>query len=60
MDEFESNRWPGEYGRKTTDELPALDVRQLKRDGLIAPSQELVKGVARLAWTQCNFGGERP
>jgi hypothetical protein len=47
--------------RRTTDEILAyMDVRELKRKGLIAPAQELVEGVARLAWTPCNFGGERP
>ena len=55
-----SDGWPEEDGRKTTDGLPALDVRELKRDGLIGPGQELAEGVARLAWTPCNFGGERP
>ena len=56
----ESDSWPGEDGRKTTDEFPALDVRKLKRAGLISPGQELVEGVAHLAWTPCNFGGSRP
>lgn len=60
MDGFGSDRWPEEGGRKTTDELPALDVRELKRDGLIDQGQELVEGVAHLAWTSCNFGGSRP
>ncbi len=44
----------------TTDELPTLDVRRLKREGFIATGQEQLKGVARLEWTPCNFGGERP
>ncbi len=52
--------WTGEDVRKTTDELPALDVRKLKRVGLIAPGQERLQGVASLEWTPCNLGGERP
>ncbi len=56
-----SGRWPGEDGpRQTVDEFPALDVRELKRDGLIDQGQELVEGVAQLVWTPCNFGGFRP
>ncbi len=55
-----SEMWAGEEVRKTTDELPALEVRKLKRAGVIAPEQELVEGVAHLEWTPCNFGGERP
>jgi hypothetical protein len=42
--------------RKTTDELPAVDVRKLQ----ITPGQERVEGVASLQWTPCNFGGSRP
>jgi hypothetical protein len=43
-----SGRRPGE-GRKrvTTDEVPALDVRDLKRQGLIAAGQERVRFVTR-------------
>jgi hypothetical protein len=59
VDGSESDRWP-EEASKTTDEFPALDVRQLKRAGLIDPEQELVEGIAGLAWTPCNFGGSRP
>jgi hypothetical protein len=55
-----SDGWPGEDGRKTTDDLPALDVRKLKRAGLIGPGQKQLEGVAHLAWTPCNFGGSRP
>ncbi len=55
-----SGRWRGESGRWTTDDLSTLDVRALKRAGLIAPAQEGVEGVAHLAWTPCNFGGSRP
>lgn len=46
--------------RRTTDELPTVDVRDLKRAGSIAPGQERVQGIARLQWTPCSFGGSRP
>ncbi len=55
-----SDGWSGEDVRKTTNEIPALDVRKLKRAGLIASGQEQLEGVAHLEWTPCNFGGERP
>ncbi len=58
MDEFDG--WLGEDVRKTTDELPALDVRKLRREGFVDPGQERLQGVAHLEWTPCNFGGERP
>jgi hypothetical protein len=57
---FGSGRLPGGSGRHTTDDLPALDVRELKRAGLIDPGQERVENVARLAWTPCGIGGARP
>ncbi len=60
MDGSEYDSGQGHGDRTTTDELPTLDVRKLKRAGLIDPEQELVEGVARLAWTPCNFGGSRP
>jgi hypothetical protein len=44
----------------TTEELPYLDVRVLKREGLIDYGQEQLEGIASLAWTSCNFGGSRP
>ncbi len=52
--------WAGEDIRKTTDELSALNVRKLKRAGLIGLGQEQLESVAHLEWTPCNFGGERP
>ncbi len=55
-----SDGWPGDDARKTTDVLPALDVRKLNRAGLIGPGQEQLEGLAHLAWTPCNFGGSRP
>ena len=43
-----SGRRPGEGSmRVTTDQLPSLDVRDLKREGLIAGGQERVGVVAR-------------
>lgn len=55
MDGYEI--WVDEEVRKTTDELPALDVRNLKRAGHIGSGQEQVEGVARLAWIPCNMSG---
>ncbi len=53
--------------RSTTDELPALDVRHLRRIGVISdPSQERVGGGPSrlpwipLSWTRCHLGGRRP
>ncbi len=51
----------------TTDQLPALDVRSLRRSGVISdPAQERVGGGPKhlpwipLSWTRCAFGGLRP
>ncbi len=53
--------------RQTTDQIPAVDVRSLRRSGVIAdPAQERVGGGPnrlpwiRLSWTRCAFGGWRP
>jgi Zn ribbon nucleic-acid-binding protein len=46
--------------RANTDELPFLDVRELKRDGFIDQGHEQLEGIAPLAWTSCTFGGSRP
>jgi hypothetical protein len=46
--------------RTATEELPFLDVRTLKRDGLILQGHECLEGIAPLTWTRCNFGGWRP
>ncbi len=50
--------------RRTTDDLPSLDVRELKRGGTIAPGKEelnLAGGAVRLGleWTPSGFAGER-
>lgn len=55
-----SGRKVEDSGRRTTHDLPALDVRALKKEGSVVPRQEYLQGVARLKWTPCNFGGERP
>ena len=65
-----SGRRRGEGTRLTTDELPALDVRVLKRRGLISPQSpglilrddQVAGGEVRLplVWTPCIFAGERP
>lgn len=55
-----SGRWRGESGRQTTEDFIGLDVRTLKREGSIGPAQQQIEGVARLVWTECNFGGSRP
>ncbi len=60
MGGFGSGIWPRYSARRTTDELPALDVRELKRTGLVHREQECIENVARLAWTPCGLGGERP
>jgi len=56
-----------ERGSKpTTDQIPTLDVRSLKRKGVITPGQERIGEGSeripwiRLAWTPCNYGGSRP
>ncbi len=53
-----SGRWPEESRRKeTTEDYFALDIRQVKRFGLIAPNQEKIPGVARIEWIPAGFGG---
>ena len=60
MGGFGSGLWPRYSLRYTTDEFLAVDVRELKRAGLIEPGQLDIKGVVSLTWTPCNLGGERP
>lgn len=65
-----SGRRRGESTKLTTDQLPALDVRDLKRRGLISPhapglivtGDQFSGGEVRLplVWTPCPFAGERP
>ena len=56
-----SGRNPRKSDRRTTDALLALDVRKLKREGLIASGQEELivrEGVEiPLTWTSSGFGG---
>ncbi len=53
-------------GRQTTDQVPAVDIRSMKRAGLIAPGQKRIGGGPNnlpgidLEWTSCNYGGSRP
>ncbi len=58
-----SGRWPGWLGgspcKETTEDYFALDVREVKRFGLIAPMAEEIPGVARLQWIPAGFGGEQ-
>lgn len=60
MGGFGSGPWPRHNAKRTTNELPALDVRKLNRAGLILAGQERIEDLVRLAWTPCGLGGERP
>ena len=59
-------RGGGTISRQTTGQVPALDVRSLKRKGVITAGQERLGGGPnnlpwiRLEWTPCTFGGSRP
>jgi hypothetical protein len=61
MGGFGSGRWRGYSDRKTTQDFLALDVRDLKRDGLLAEGQEtfvVTQGVElAVEWTPSGFGG---
>ena len=50
--------------KRTTDELSKLDVRKVRRKGLIAPGQERLElpqeRELRITWTSMPQGGERP
>ena len=55
-------RWPS-YGsltsaEETTEDYFALEIREVKRHGLMAPEAEEIPGVARLEWIPAGFGGE--
>ncbi len=60
MGGFGSGRKAADGGRRSTEDLLALDVRALRHEGLIAAGEERLGGVARLVWTGCRLGGERP
>ena len=55
-----SGRWPSYISitpsKETTEDYFALDIRQIKRHGLIAPLAEEIPGVARLEWITSGFG----
>ncbi len=58
-----SGRWPSKLGggprKETTEDYFALDIREVKRYGLVAPGQDEIFGVAHLEWVPAGFGGER-
>ena len=57
MGGFGSGRLPGyPTGKQTTDDYFALDIRELKRRGLIAHPQRQLPGVARIEWAPAGFG----
>ena len=55
-----SGRWPawldGSACKETTEDYFALDIRAVKRHGLIADGQEEIPGVARIEWISAGFG----
>ncbi len=59
MGGFGSGRWRGYSDRKTTDDFLTLDVRDLKREGLISKGQEVfvvTHGVElRVMWAPSGF-----
>lgn len=53
-----SGRWPDESPRKeTTEDYFALDIREAKRYGLIAPDQQELPGLAHIEWITSGFCG---
>lgn len=49
MEGIGSGRWPGEIpGKENTEDYVALDIREAKRLGLIAPDQQELPGIARI------------
>ena len=59
-----SGRWERQGAKRTTEDLPALDVRTLKREGDIEEGQEelilgspLAEIKLRLVWLSSGFGG---
>jgi hypothetical protein len=55
-----SGRWPANLGGKprkeTTEDYFHLDIREIKRHGLIDPCQQELPGVARIEWITSGFG----
>jgi len=53
---FGSGRWPAyQTGKQTTDDYLALDIRELKRRGLVAHPLPDVPGVAPIEWAPAGF-----
>jgi hypothetical protein len=44
--------------KQTTEDYFALDIRAVKRHGLIAPDQEEIPGVAHIEWAPAGFGSD--
>ncbi len=56
-----SGRWPGYMSltiplKETTEDYFPLDIRAVKRHGLIAPGTEEIPGVALIEWVSSGFG----
>lgn len=58
---FGSGRWPGYMSltmplKKTTEDYFPLDIRAVKRHGLISQGAEEIPGVALIEWVSSGFG----
>jgi len=55
-----SGRWPswvdGSESKETTEDYFALDIREVKRHGLIETGQNELVGIARIEWISAGFG----
>ncbi len=55
-----SGRWPGYMSltpsKESTEDYFALDIRAVKRHGLISQGAEEIPGVALIEWTSSGFG----
>jgi hypothetical protein len=47
----------GSPSKETTEDYFALDIREAKRYGLIAPGLQELPGIARIEWITSGFGG---